>query len=80
MTKIWAEAFWKAHPEGDRAWREPLVGRERALLLGPVIVLASITVAIGLWPAPLFEFARAAAAELLDPTAYVTAVLGGGGR
>ncbi len=80
MTKIWAEAFWKAHPDGDDAWREPLVGRERALLLAPVIALALITVAIGLWPAPLFEFARAAAADLLDPTAYVTAVLGGGSR
>jgi multicomponent Na+:H+ antiporter subunit D len=74
MTKIWGEAFWKPHP-GTPA--PPLTGRERALLLGPVAGLALITVAIGLWPAPLFDFARAAAEELLDPAAYVAAVLGG---
>jgi multicomponent Na+:H+ antiporter subunit D len=76
MTKIWAEAFWKPRPEDAGPAPAPLAGRERALLLGPVLALASLTLAIGLWPAPLFEFASGTAQELLAPDRYVTAVLG----
>ncbi|RIL06685.1 MAG: Na+/H+ antiporter subunit D [Proteobacteria bacterium] len=75
MTKIWAEVFWKAPPE-PRAALPPLRGGERALLFGPIVGLAAITVAIGLWPAPLFDYADAAARELADPRDYVAAVLG----
>jgi multicomponent Na+:H+ antiporter subunit D len=79
MSKIWGEAFWKEHPAGLP--RVELAPGERALLLGPVAGLALLTVAIGLFPAPLLAFALAAAAQLLDPAAYVLAVLGpaGGG-
>lgn len=75
MTKIWAEVFWKASP-GERPPMPPLRGGERALLLGPIAGLAAITLAIGLWPAPLFDYAEVAARELADPRAYVAAVLG----
>jgi len=76
MTKIWSEVFWR-EPAGDEACAlSPLAGVERALLLGPVIALAAITIAIGLFPAPLFAFAEAAARELADPRAYLAAVLG----
>ena len=41
----------------------------------PIVVLAVMTVAIGLLPQPLLAVADRAAAELLDPAAYST-VLG----
>lgn len=76
MTKIWAEAFWKAHPDGI----EPKLSRidpvQRRWLILPVAALATMTMVIGLFPAPFVGFAETAAEQLLDPTAYVTTVLG----
>lgn len=74
MTKIWGEAFWKPHPEGSGGLRR-LSPSQRWLLLGPIAGLALLTVAIGLWPAPLFDYAQATARELLAPGPYLEAVL-----
>lgn len=58
MMKIWFEAFWKKHPDPD--WTPPTDTR-----LGPAwaatIGLAALTVAIGLYPEPLYRFAESAA-------------------
>ena len=74
MTKIWNEAFWKAPPDGAVAAVMPR--RDRRALMWPIAALATITVVIGATVAPLLELSQRAAAELLDPSAYVTAVLG----
>ncbi|HWG91087.1 MAG TPA: Na+/H+ antiporter subunit D [Candidatus Thermoplasmatota archaeon] len=78
MTKIWSEAFWKPAPAGT-----PLDGtkpapraRRYALMLIPVVGLAAMTVVIGLLAGPFLDIATASAAQLMDPTAYVEAVLG----
>src|SRR6056297_2108193 len=85
MTKIWAEAFWKPHPAwqadaaagaGPGTGPRPVGGRTVALMAAPIAVLAAMTLAIGLYAAPFLELAERAAAELLDPSAYVAAVLG----
>ena len=76
MTKIWAEAFWKPHPEGHAPTLALVTGRERAALLLPVAALATLTVVIGLFPEPFVGFAERAAGQLLDPADYVRAVLG----
>jgi multicomponent Na+:H+ antiporter subunit D len=73
MTKLWAEAFWKAAPDSPA----PAARGERAAL-APIALLAAVTVAIGLGAGPVFELSRDAARQLLDPSAYVTAVLSGG--
>jgi multicomponent Na+:H+ antiporter subunit D len=77
MTKIWNEAFWKdapgPAPEGA-ATSVPL------LLLAPIVGLATLTLAIGFGAGPVFDLAARAAAQLADPSAYVTAVLGEAGR
>ncbi len=78
MTKIWAEAFWKAHPAGRQPALAQLAPRARWLLLTPIATLAVMTVAIGLVPQPFLEFAGTAAAQLLDPAEYVATVLHGG--
>ena len=74
MTKIWAEAFWKPHPDGVEPKLSTLPGR--AALLVPVIFLAVLTMVIGLMPDPFVEFATRSSVQLLDSTAYITAVLG----
>lgn len=75
MTKIWGEAFWKKQPEDSDA--QPLsnpVGR-LSYMVAPIAVLALSTVLIGLFGEPLFSFSERAAAQLLDPQAYISAVL-----
>ncbi len=75
MTKIWNEAFWKQPPDINRqkaAKMTPMNG----WMLAPVVVLALLTVFIGLLPGPIFELAQAAARELLEPAAYVYTVIG----
>ncbi|MGR3503465.1 Na+/H+ antiporter subunit D [Pseudaestuariivita sp.] len=76
MTKIWAEAFWKAHPEGAEPRLALLTAEDRRCLLGPIAALAVLTLIIGFFPEPFVTFATDAAAQLLDPEAYATAVLG----
>ena len=74
MTKIWAEAFWKAEPvEPERD------DRGLSWLLVPVVGLAAVTVAIGFGAGGVFALAERAAEQLSDPARYVAAVLGAGG-
>ncbi|MBI9082953.1 MAG: Na+/H+ antiporter subunit D [Desulfobacterales bacterium] len=75
MTKIWNQAFWKPTPEIED---DPYVADSGLSLwmLGPVAALTALTVFVGLFPEFFYQMARQAAVELLDPKAYVDAVLG----
>jgi multicomponent Na+:H+ antiporter subunit D len=78
MIKIWNEAFWKADPELDET-----VSTENPSPLNwvfyvvPIIVLALLTLTIGLVAEPFFQLSQQAAAQLLDPSQYIQTVLGG---
>lgn len=72
MTKIWAEAFWKAPSIAV----VPIPLKEKFLMFAPVAFLAAATLAIGFAPGYFFAFAERAAAELLNPALYIEAVLG----
>ena len=76
MTKIWGRAFWAPHPGGTVPTLSTLPAGDRAAMLLPIAGLATLTVAIGLFPEPFLAVATRAASELLDPTAYLAAVLG----
>ncbi len=71
MTKIWAGAFWGAvePPEPGR----PLP----ALMVVPTAALTALGLAVALFAGPLYALSERAAADLLDSTVYVRAVLGG---
>lgn len=80
MTKIWTEAFWKPSPTAQNPTDTEPGGLSRTsygLLLIPVTVLAAITVLIGLSAGPLFDLSIQAAEQLVDPSQYLRAVLGG---
>lgn len=79
MTKIWAEAFWKRPPERPTRGLAALSPVRRVMMLAPISALALMTVIIGLMPEPFLNFATIAAEQLLDPSAYVAAVMGIGG-
>ncbi len=74
MTKIWAEAFWKPHPDGIEPELKTLPHKTAQIL--PVAGLAVLTIIIGLNPEPFVLFAERTTEQLLDPTAYITTVLG----
>lgn len=76
MSKIWNEAFLKAHPGGKGAVR-PADGMPWAWWA--VTGLALLTVMIGLGAGPVMDYAVAAAGQLAEPSAYFAAVTGPGG-
>ncbi|QBX34831.1 Na+/H+ antiporter subunit D [Paracoccus liaowanqingii] len=76
MTKIWGAAFWPAHPDGLKPRLSDLPVGDRVALMLPIVALAALTCIIGLFPEPFVQFAERAAGQLLDPTEYVTTVLG----
>ena len=79
MTKIWNEAFWKAPPETgklDLQEGQIISGRKKVSLLIPVIVLALLSVIMGIFAEPILALTNRAAEQLLDPTEYIHCVLG----
>lgn len=79
MTKIWNSVFWRPVPE-DAPKSVPglreLRGVQLALMLSPVLLLIGLSVVFGFIAQPAFEVATNAAESLMDPSAYVQAVLG----
>jgi multicomponent Na+:H+ antiporter subunit D len=67
MTKIWNEVFWKEAPVELPAGSKT---RPPVVMLLPIVILAALTVAIGLAPQSLHAIADRIAAELLDLDAY----------
>jgi len=81
MMKIWNEAFWKNDPRHDEQQNKEkpkLFSKEIIFMVIPIIFLASLTLCIGFYPEPFYNLAERAASELLDPSQYINAVLGGG--
>ncbi len=78
MTKIWNEAFWKeaADEQDSPEQAQPLTRGEAWSLLTPIVVLALLAVMMGVTVEPLIQIVDASAAQLLNPAAYVEAVLG----
>ena len=75
MTKIWAEAFWKPLPDNAAA-PITLTRMENCLYIVPIVVLAVITILIGLLAEPVYQLAETSATNLLNPERYINAVLG----
>jgi len=79
LMKVWVSVFWAAP-------RDPVPGSDQArpgerfgaplLMVLPTAALAALTLGLGLAAGPLYDLSLRAAADLLDPQAYVTEVLG----
>jgi multicomponent Na+:H+ antiporter subunit D len=74
MTKIWANVFWGPRQEGQRS--RSLTAPRRALMVGSTASLVVMSLAIAVAAGPLYDLSERAAADLIDPTNYVEAVLG----
>lgn len=76
MTKIWHEVFWKKNPEEEKTFNTINNTKQKVLSFLPIILLALITIIIGLNVEPFFNIAQKAADQLLNPEIYIKAVLG----
>ena len=77
MTKIWGGAFWgtpEVVVEPDDAVTARFGGTMPMVVSTGTLVVG--TLALALFAGPLFELCQRAGADLLDPVAYRTAVLG----
>lgn len=80
IARMWAEVFWKDSPQVDEPPEDrfKLMGAfKKTLLVVPVALLAFISLYIGLGAENIIVVVRRIAAEMLDSTPYIQAVLGG---
>ncbi|MEM9440664.1 MAG: Na+/H+ antiporter subunit D [Pseudomonadota bacterium] len=78
LIRIWSSAFWSPMPTTGSESDLGVGGRqnEQRLLMIPAAGLAIVILAIGLMPELLLQLADGAAISLLEPDAYLQAVLG----
>ncbi len=79
MTKIWGGVFW-GEPEEPAGAPLPAPTRLGAppLMVGATAALVVLSLVIAAGSGPLYELSERAAVDLLDPSPYIDAVLGGG--
>lgn len=76
MMRIWQEVFLKDRPDhSELETAAPLPASQWTASLLPILVLAAITVIIGLAAEPVFKLSMLTAEQLLDPTDYIQTVL-----
>lgn len=71
MMKIWMEAFWKKAPAGA-----PLPQRLPFAMRFVIVGLAAATLFVSFGAESVWRLAESAAEQLMDPRAYIAAVLG----
>ncbi len=84
MTKIWTLAFWAPMPAGITASESlDVAGTKTGLFDGmpaafwlPLLLMAVLVLAMGLFAEPLLALSRQAADTLMNPDEYIHAVLG----
>jgi multicomponent Na+:H+ antiporter subunit D len=76
MIKLWNEAFWK--PASESVGDHDFTAATLRTWLVPIAFLALITVLIGGSAGQTFSLALQAGEQLMNPTLYIQAVLGGG--
>jgi multicomponent Na+:H+ antiporter subunit D len=77
VAKIWIGVFW-AQPDPAEI---PVAGprpRPPGLMVAPTAILVAATVALGIAAGPLYDYCVRAADNLVDPSAYISHVLGDG--
>ncbi len=75
MVKIWLATFWKPLPANNLPSRSQKLSSWKII---PVCALACLTVLIGIGAEPVYQLAKSAAHEIMNPQLYVQAVLQGG--
>jgi multicomponent Na+:H+ antiporter subunit D len=72
MARIWSAVFWSPHPGGPRA----IEARLGAPTVLPLLALAILVTFVGINAGVFVDLASEVSAQILDPSAYIAAVLG----
>jgi len=72
MARVWSAVFWDAHPGGDGAITADLP----VVMVVPMVALTALILYVGVNAAPFIDAAMTMGAGIVDPAAYVAAVLG----
>lgn len=82
IAKMWIDVFWKAPPAAADGGEGAIVDKfknfplsKKALLVSPIVLLAAISLYMGLCTENIALAAKQIAAEMMDTTSYVEAVL-----
>ncbi len=77
MIKIWNEAFWKPLAKSDEITEPAKLagGGTWTILIASIAMLAAVTLIMGLGASPIFALALRAGEQLMNPTAYIQAVM-----
>lgn len=79
MIKIWQKVFWQSPPARDENKRPEYsqsgVIRSMYLMVIPVVLLALLTVGIGLYPDYLIKLSMEVSDQLMNPEKYIEVVL-----
>lgn len=74
MVRLWQTAFW-GQPELPDATPAPLATpKRRWLTLTPIAVLVALSLAIGIFAGPVFQWSGIAARQVMDRDGYIAAV------
>ena len=76
MTKVWAGVFW-GEPESAPPVETSTADVRSLLMIGATLVTVMLSIAYVVFAGPIYEFAERAGSDLLDPSVYIDAVLGG---
>ena len=79
MTKVWSGAFWGIAESAPALEEGPTNGGPPLMLFATGITVA-LSIAYVVFAGPIFELAERAGSDLMDPTVYLDAVLGGADR
>ena len=74
MTKIWNHVFWKKPPA--ELMDTAITKHTKWLYCIPIATLTGLSLIIGFAAEPFYQFAVMAAQQILEPQAYISAVLG----
>ena len=82
MTKIWTEGYWTPSPAEEEGKLPPGVDefpgwtRNMVAMFLPIIILASLSVGMGILAQPVISLLVETAEQLLDPSLYIESVIG----
>lgn len=76
MTKIWAAVFWRPAPSENPPAPEVSKAAVRGMM-GPIVVMAAMILVIGFGAELFYGLAMRASEQLMNPSMYYEAVMGG---
>lgn len=79
VARLWAEVFWKDNPKPETEDSDgfaPMAPFKKVLLVVPVMLLAGVSLYIGLGAEKIYTVAQRISSEMMDNSTYIQAVLG----